>query len=363
MHYLLDEYRKRRHAGAGRGLTLGWRCVSVVIALALAVPCTGFAQKVGTTSYQFLKVMPSARATGMGEAFASLADRSDALFWNPAGITSVMGHDLSSTHTIWLIDTHQTAIGYALAAGGYGHFGLQFQYVSYGEIEETRVDHLDFVGGEYNPGRTGRTFSPHAWVLGLTYSRNMTDRFSAGITGKYVNEVLFSERTVQSGDVGDGGGTYNTFANSLLFDFGMQYDTGFRSVRIGAAVQNFGGQVRFGRDDFPAPLTFRLGAASDLVGPNGLFASNDLSRFSVAYDVVHPNDYAQQMHMGAEYAFANVLTLRGGYKLNYDVDNWTFGGGVQTRLSRYRLSFDYSFGAMNRYLNEVHRLTLGLSIE
>ena len=346
-----------------RGSTRVVRFLAVAALLALIAPNSASAQKVGTTSYQFLKVMPSARATAMGEAFVSIAERSDALFWNPAGITSVRGHDLATTHTLWLIDTDQTAVGYVLSAGNYGHLGLQFQYVNYGEIEETRTDHLGFVDGEYNPGRTGRTFKPHAWVLGLSYARQMTDRFSAGLTAKMVNESLFSDRTVSVGGDGAGGATYNTFANALLFDFGMQYDTGFRSVRVGGAVQNFGPQVRFGRDEFPAPLVFRLGIASNLIGSNALFAESAMNRFTLSYDIAHPNDYAQQMHIGGEYSFADVVTLRGGYKLNYDVDNWTFGGGIKTRLDRFRLAFDYSFGAMNEYLNDVHRLSLGLAIE
>jgi hypothetical protein len=353
--------RTNRNFGRPADRRTGGLIATVLFILLLAMPNPAHAQKVAVTSHQFLKVMPSARATAMGDAFTTMASRADALFWNPSGITGVRAHDIATTHTVWLIDTRQTALGYAFQAGRLGHIGVQFQYVDYGEIQETRVDHLGFVDGEYNPGYTGQTFRPHAWVAGVSYARALTDRFSAGVTTKFVSESLWNQRNVTI--EGDGGGTFNTYASSVLFDFGMQYDTGFRSVRVGAAVQNFGPQVTFAEDRFPAPMTFRLGIASNLIGSDGLFAVDPSNRLSLAYDIMHPNDYAQQMHMGAEYSFAEVLALRAGYKLNYDVDNWTFGGGLNTRMDRYRLSFDYSYGAMNEFLNNVHRLTLSLAIE
>ncbi|MEI6053715.1 MAG: hypothetical protein WCQ44_13500, partial [Opitutaceae bacterium] len=57
-----------------------------MIMLSLVVLCIDqmHEQKVGTTSLQFLKVMPTARATAMGDAFGSLASGADASFWNPA---------------------------------------------------------------------------------------------------------------------------------------------------------------------------------------------------------------------------------------------------------------------------------------
>jgi len=47
--------------------------------------------KVGTTSFQFLKVMPDARSTALGEAFTSVVSTSEAVFWNPAALTRIAG--------------------------------------------------------------------------------------------------------------------------------------------------------------------------------------------------------------------------------------------------------------------------------
>lgn len=328
----------------------------LVAAAALAVLAVGptQAQKVGTTSFQFLKVMPSARATGMGDAYATLASGAEALFWNPAGLASTGAHEVSATHIPYLVDTRVSSAGYATSLGNFGQVGIQVQAVDYGEFAETRTENLGFnPDGTYNPGLTGGTFGPTAFAVGVSYARALTDRFSTGITAKYVYESLYD------GAYSGATGTFDTATGVALFDVGIQYQTGFRSLAIGMAVQNFGPEVAFVEESFAAPLTFRLGVAGDLVGPAGIVSQNSQNRVTAAYDLVQPNDYDQQMQFGLEYTFAETISLRTGYKLNYDVEAFTFGAGLQTELDPVGLSVDYSYGGMGEYLDGVHRLTIG----
>lgn len=324
------------------------------------------AQKVGTSSLQFLKVMPTARATAMGDAFVSLADGADASFWNPAGLASMTHHELVSTIIAWLFDTKQFALAYGLPMGELGNFGLQFQYIDYGSIQETRADAVDLVipatgAPFFNAGLTGRTFTPYSYVVGLSYARAFTDKFSAGGTIKYAMESLWSDQVISivnsvTGEVTD----YKTYADVILFDFGMKYNTGFRSVQMGISVQNFGSQVTFAKVAHSAPLAFRLGVSANLFGSDAILFTNDMNRLTVAYDLFQPNDYKQQMHIGAEYCFADIVALRAGYKVDYDTEGLTFGGGVHTTLAGAPVSFDYSFGKLSEYLNNVHRISLGV---
>jgi hypothetical protein len=344
------------------------RTVIFLNALLLLLPSVLEAQKVATSSFQFLKVMPTARGTAMGDAYVTLASGAEALFWNPSGLALATNHQFSTTATLWLFDTYQGAFAYALPLGEIGTVGLQLQYVHYGEIKETRADQLQFVGPAgnqvYNPGLTGSTFSPYAYVVGLTYARQLTSGFSAGLTAKFVNESLYgaSSFSVVNPATGETE-SYKTYANVLLFDFGIRYRTDYRSIEIGASVQNFGSQVKFAKEEYPAPLAFRLGVAADLMGRDALFLSDETNRFTVAYDLFQPNDYEQQMHVGVEYAFAGIVALRAGYKINYDNDGLTFGAGVNTDLAGFNLGFDYSYGAMGDYLGKVHRISLGVKFK
>jgi len=334
----------------------------------LLAACIGqiHAQKVGTSSLQFLKVMPTARATAMGDAYVSLSGGADATFWNPAGLTKLENHELSSTLTMWLFDTKQIALAYGLPMGDWGTLGFQFQYVDFGSIEETRADAVDLVvppngAPFFNAGLTGRTFTPYSYLVGLSYARAFTDKFSAALTVKYAMESLWSDQAITLvNSVTGEQTTYKTYADVVLFDFGMLYNTGFRSVQIGVAAQNFGPQVKFADAAHPAPLAFRLGVSANMFGKEGLLFQDETNRFTVAYDLFQPNDYRQQMHVGAEYSFSELVAMRVGYKFDYDSEGLTFGGGLHTDLAGWPVRFDYSFGKMSEFLNSVHRISLGV---
>jgi hypothetical protein len=325
--------------------------------------CNALAQKVGSTSMQFLKVMPSARATAVGEAYSVWASGAEALFWNPGGLATVEGHEFSLTYVDWLFDTQQGAFAYAFSLGNWGALGFQVQYVDFGIFEET-TNEFPYIIDPERPGMTRRTFRPFGYLIGATYGRYLTDRFSLGLSMKYVYESLFSDRRVENVMIRPG--TYddvNTWASGVLFDFGIRYNTGFRSVQIASAVQNFGPNVRYATESYPVPLLFRVGIAANLFGPTGLLKEGyEQGRLSIAFDIFHPNDYAQQFHMGLEYEFMNLIALRGGYKFNYDADGLTLGVGLKYNIGSVRISMDYSYGEMGAYLNGVQRISLGVVV-
>ncbi len=336
----------------------------LVAGLLLVGGTAAVAQKVGTSSLQFLKVMPDARGTAMGDALSSVATGANAVFWNPAGIAQTGSIDLTGTVTSWLFDTQQHAVAVAVPLEDWGSIALQLQYVDYGSMPVTRADALQFVGTgsdlRYSPGLTGETFSPSTYVIGLTYAKKMTDKFATGVTVKFINESLWSSSTVTFTTASGATETVNTFARLILFDFGLQYNTGYKTVRVSAAVQNFGAQVKFAKEGYPAPLAFRIGTASDVVGSNGLLAESEDNRVTLAYDLFQPNDYKQQMHLGMEYAFSDAIFLRAGFKFMYDNDGATAGAGVRQAIAGVPLSLDYSYGSMGEYLPAVHRISVGV---
>lgn len=336
------------------------RFLAVIFAAGLLCTSVSHAQKVGSTSMQFLKVMPSARATAVGEAYTVWATGAEAIFWNPAGLANLDKMEFSTTYIDWMFDAQQGALSFAHSVHGFGAIGIQVQYVDFGEFEET-TNERPFINDPDNPGLTGRTFRPFSFLIGVSYSRYMTDKFSLGISMKYAHESLFDGgkvRTMVRQDVFE---EVETSASGLLFDFGIRYDTGYRSIHIGSAVQNFGADVKYAKESNPVPLMFRFGIGADLIGVNGLLqGGSENNRLSVAYDIFHPNDYAQQMHAGIEYEFAGAFALRGGYKFNYDFDGLTLGAGVRQALEDIRLALDYSYGDMGTYLGHVQRISLGI---
>lgn len=329
-----------------------------LIAIAL-FSTEAISQKVGSTSMQFLKVMPVARATAMGDAYSVLASGADAVFWNPAGVAHTDNSEMSLTYIKWLFDTQQGAMSYAVNFEHFGSIGLQLQYVDFGEIEEAlwTSPYKDDTG---YPGLTGRTFRPFTYLVGATYASQITEKFSTGLSVKYVHESLYDGSTHQALTSRGDTVNVNTWANGLMFDFGLQYNTGFRSIRIAASVQNFGANVQYAGEGNSIPLALRVGIAADVIGANGLYLSSENNRLTFAFDLFQPNDYAQQAHVGMEYEFEQTLSLRAGYKLNYDADGFTAGIGFQHQSGPARLVVDYSYGKMSYDLGNVHRISLGV---
>ena len=319
------------------------------------------AQKVGSTSMQFLKVMPCARATALGEAYTVWATGAEAVFWNPAGLAELNNIEISTTYVDWLFDSQQGVFSYGMNISNFGAIGVQIQYVDFGIFEET-TNQRPYINNPDNPGITGNTFNPYSYLIGLSYARYLTNKFALGLSIKFAHESLYNGERVLAQVRQGVFEEVDTWANGLLFDFGIRYKTGFRSVYIGSAVQNFGGDIKYAKESNPVPLLFRFGIGADLVGTEGiLMTGSNENRISMAADIFHPNDYTQQVHLGFEYEYSEMFALRGGYKFNYDFDGLTLGAGFNHTIEGFHLKVDYSYGSMGTYLGNVQRISLGIA--
>lgn len=301
--------------------------------------------KVGTTSFQFLKVMPDARSTALGEAFTSVVNTSEAVFWNPAALTRIDGTDIASSYVDWLLDISHFSIAAAHHIDNIGTIGVQAVLTDMGVIEETRVDHLyrDEAQGIYNPGLTGNTVQPGSMVFGLSFARMVTDKFSFGLTVKYAREDL----VVKS-------------ASSVIFDGGVLFNTGYNSLVLSAVLRHFGPQIKYHDKSYPLPQTFTLGISGYLIAPeNSFFMDSEANKLLVSYDLSQPRDYSQQHHLGMEYTFKDLLFLRAGYKMNFDEEGFTYGFGI----SYTGVRIDYSYSDFGEFLNAVHRFSVGFGID
>jgi hypothetical protein len=334
--------------------------IFIFVLIGISSPLT-FSQKVATTSMQFLKVMPCSRGTALGDAYTTLASGAEAYFWNPAGMATAKGNELSVTYTDWILDTKIGAISFATPVSNIGIFGVGVQYVDYGTMDEA-VWASPWMDQENNPGLTGKTFRPFAMIAGVSYAKQLTDKFSMGVAVKYAYESLYNGHaayTMTSQGVYE---SVNTWGKGFLFDFGMHYNTGYKTVQVAISAQNFGADIKYAKETNPVPLQFRWGISADLMGENALLVENESNRITLAFDLFQPNDYAQQEHVGLEYTFNNLVSLRAGYKFNYDVEGLTLGAGVKTNLTGVGLSFDYSYTPLSNYLGDVHRISIGAAL-
>lgn len=304
------------------------------LAVLLLYPSLSFGQaKVGTAGAQFLEIGVSARAIGMGEAFLGVSDDASALFYNPGGLSLLTQKEVIFTHVDYPAGIRYEFAGVVLPTPNLaGSFGVAFYMLTMDDIPVTNYKY---------PTGTGQTFTSSDYALGLTYSAGLTDRFSVGITAKYITQLL---------------ATYK--ATGWAMDLGTFYDTGFRNFKICMSIANFGPDMTFISDSYPLPIDFRFGTAIDVV-------QTDNSRLIAAVQASHPNDNLEKYNFGLEYWFNNLVSLRVGKKFNYDYyDDSDFGGGVtfgagaRIPISTSRLSVDYAYQDLG-YLDSVHRFTFG----
>jgi hypothetical protein len=296
---------------------------------------------VGTSAASFLEIGVGARAMGMGGAYASVANDASALYWNPAGIVWTENFQIEVMHNNWLVNTSFDFAGAVISLPGL-RSAIGISILTLGMDEQP-------VRTVQRPEGTGELYDARDFAIGLTYSIAFTDRFSFGLTGKYINQRIWNE----SGD-------------AFAMDLGIFYNTQLDGLRLGFSLSNFGTKIKLsgrdmdstidpekdseGVDRIPAeyktdayslPLLFRFGISyqADL---------NSFGSFLLAADMNHPSSAPESVNFGAEYGFLNLFFIRGGYESAFETDaqnGLTLGGGIDyyNEASAIGVRFDYAW--------------------
>jgi len=300
-----------------------------IIFLLILLSYVSFGQtKVGSTAAPFLNIGVGPRAISMGGAFVATANDMTALYWNPAGVARMEANGALFAHTRWFADISYNWAGVLVNMGSFGSAGLSLIYLNYGEMEVTTLAEQD---------GTGEFFSAKDIAISLTYSYNLSDRFSLGINAKYISQKI-----------------WNCSAEAFALDLGTLFISDIYGLRIGATISNFGTEMQLdGKDLFilydvnpdingnndqilaklktdayALPLVFRVGIAKDFVFQN--------NRLTIGIDAIHPNDNAEAVNIGGEYAFNENVFIRAGYKstfLTNTEEGITLGFGLKYELS------------------------------
>jgi hypothetical protein len=314
--------------------------------------------KRGTTAANFLEIAVGAPAMGMGGAFVSVANDASSLYWNVAGIATSEKYEALITHTDWIAETKFDFAGLVLPLGEFGTLGFSFTSLSMDDMKVTTVE---------KPEGTGEYFSAGDIAIGLSYARNLTDRFSIGLTAKYVQQSI-----------------WHMNASAIAIDAGTIFRTDlFGGMIIGASMSNFGTSMKLeGRDaryyiqvddtkegsneqipvnieldSWELPLTFQIGVSTYALNTNDY-------KLRVAIDAIHPNNDYESMNVGGEFVFMNFIALRGGYQnlfLSESEGGLSLGVGVNSKIlfSDAFVNFDYAYRDYGR-LKNVHYFSVGV---
>jgi hypothetical protein len=294
----------------------------------------------------------------MGEAFTTIEGSSTSLFYNPAGLAGIPTFvDLSMSQMKWIADIKylSAAAAFSPSEGRYGVVGVSFMTIDYGTFNFTQV-----AANEQGYRDIEGWPSPSAYVIGVGYGRALSDQFSVGGQVKYAYQSLGKSVVPVYTSVVDASGktrqdtTYDErdySTGTLAFDFGTLYKTGLKSLAFGVAVNNFAPEIKYERESFQLPLSFRIGISMNLF--DLIPGIGEDHSFHASIDAVHPRSYDEYLNIGGEYVFIKTVALRVGYITHHPDYDLTVGIGVQ----KLGISVDYSY-MPHKIFNNVQRISV-----
>jgi hypothetical protein len=314
--------------------------------------------KTGTTAASFLEIGVGGAANGMGGAFVGLANDASALYWNVGGIANLAQYEVILVHTNWIADTKYDYAGLIIPLGDFGNLGFSFTSLSMDDMKVRTVE---------QPEGTGENFSAGDIAVGISYARHLTDRFSVGITAKYIKQTI-----------------WHMNSSAFAIDAGTVFKTDLLGgLTIGAVMSNFGTPMRLeGRDSryfiridetkqgsneripvnieldsWELPLYFQIGVSTQA------FDYDDY-KLTISTDALVPNNDYQSLNVGAEFSFMDYFLIRGGYNSLFLKDaegGLSFGAGVNSKmlLSTASVNFDYAYRDFGR-LQNIHAFSIGI---
>ena len=227
-----------------------------------------------TTAVPFLAISPDARHAALGDAGVATSADANAAYWNAGKLVFIeKAYGFSVSYTPWLGKiVNDMSISYLS-----GFYKINRQQVIGVSLKYFDLGDISFRDEFNNPLGD---FNPREWAVDLTYSRLLTENFSVGISGRYINSNLtgaFSGGDAQTG-------------RSVAADIGVYYNKPIENalnstLSFGAAISNIGAKISYtGGDtkDF-LPTTLRLGSAymMELDPYNSLTFTLDVSKLLV----------------------------------------------------------------------------------
>ncbi len=309
----------------------------VFFALFFASPVylTVFAQS-EIPAFDFLRVETGAKASSLAGAFDTYTDDPNAMFYNPASLSTITNNKVSAGFGKYLLDMNFGTLAYAQKYKDIGWFGIGVKYFDYGSF-----DRADESGTP-----TGETFNANDLMVSVGYGNFIYERINYGITVKYIYSGIAEYKS-----------------SAVAMDFGMQYHMPESQLSLSFGVNNLGAQLSsYINTKEKLPLDIRVGISKRLehtpVRLNVTFSKLNESREKLIQHI-------KAFSIGAEFIFSDYVSARLGYdnesrqdmKLGTSLGISGFSTGLGIRFAD-KYVFDYSLNSLGK-VGSTHRVNLG----
>jgi hypothetical protein len=262
-----------------------------------------------TSGAAFLQIGDGARPLALAGAYTAGSGSVDSLYYNPAGLSTLDGKELSVTHSDWLqgMSFDVASYGQSTAYGTFAASALRL-----GGTQE---------GRDINRQATG-SFTTEDMAFLLSYSHALGSIVGVGTNLKYLRSSIGPDK-----------------AATTALDVGALAHIPGDRLSVGASVLNIGSGLQFIDQVDHLPLTLAVGAT----GKPFDFAPG--KPLTLSLDFKHqPYDQFSELDAGAEYE-VGLFTFRMGYAAPVQGTETTLSatdhirGGIGVKISRYRADY------------------------
>jgi hypothetical protein len=336
--------------------------LKILLAFILLLAVDAFAgsgKRTGTGGAAELLIPVGPRGIAMAEANIATSKGIEALYWNPAGVALMQNNaDVIFSHMSYIADIGVEYGAVAANFEGFGVLSFSIKSLGVGDILVTTTA---------NPDGTGDTFSPTFIVAGLSYSRQLTETISVGLTGNFISERM--------ADVS---------ASGFAFDVGVMYNNlaDIHGLSLGVVIKNLGPEMKYDGgglfhegqiDDVNRPPTFYKVDAAPFELPSnfqlglGYAPVLDEMNFLQFSGIYQNNNFSgDEYKLGGEYGYNDLFFVRAGYQFAPQLDSdaylygFSAGVGINYEVENFGLKVDYAFRDVEFFdANHVIAITLG----
>ncbi|MFI5144290.1 MAG: type IX secretion system protein PorQ [Ignavibacteria bacterium] len=310
----------------------------LIIAGILISILPGIAKSQGDNpTYDFLNIIPSARASALAGAFETYTNDPNIIFYNPAGLSTITNKQLSAGFGKYLLDINFGDAAFAYKYKDIGWLGVAVKYINYGKFDYTDEN-----------GNALGTFHANDVMFDVGYSNLIYGRVNYGINLKFIYSQIADYKST-----------------AIAGDLGLMYVVPSEELSIGFTINNYGKQISsYINSKERLPLDIRLGVSKKL---EHLPLRLSVSLSNLGQGNMHFLDVGRLKYfaIGGEFELSDYVSARIGYnnQQRQDMQVGTsfglsgFSGGIGIKfLEKYK--FDYSLNSFGK-IGTMHRFDVG----
>jgi len=324
--------------------------------------------RIQSTAVPFMLISPDARSGGMGNLSLAMSPEANDLFGNTAKLPYLNeGRSFLINYTPWLKDLGLNDV-YLASAGFYKKLDDKSSINS--SLRFFSLGNIDFSDENGNINLPSQRPSEFSYDFG--YSTLLTDKFSMGVTLRYIHSRLVS------GSYGGLGVNYRA-GNTLSGDISLFYkqNEDMQGFHAGLLLSNLGGKISYSNETknkyfIPANLGLGIGYLNKMDADNSIEFGVDINRIMVPANPDNSNAESVNQYfsqsvvsswfnsfnnkygmpigeslkasMGIEYNYTNRFFIRGGYFIDNNknlgsMQYFTVGSSFQYQQSKFNISY------------------------